>query len=606
MSTAWTAKHGMTSAEYQSTFDTLGGQGYRVVEVDGYQVGNEDLYAAIWEKASGPPRVARHGLTAAQYQAEFDALAGQGYRLLDVSGYGAGSEARYAAIWEKSAGPPRVARHGLTAAQYQAEFDALVKQGYRLVCISGYGVNSTAFYAAIWEKSGGPAWVARHGLTAAQYQAEFTTLVGQGYRLVDVCGYAVGGTDLYAAIFEKSGGPAWVARHGMTSNAYQVEFDSLVDQGYRLSWVSGYASNGTALYAAIWQSDAMKDADIAAIDAKVSAYMQQQGVPGLSLAIAKQERLVFAKGYGAADVASKQPVTPQSLLRIASVSKSITAVAVMELVEAGKLALDAKVFGAGAVLGTQYGSKPYAANVKTITVHNLLQHTSGWSNTVNGQEEDPMFMNLGMSQAELIGWVLDSRPLAHPPATKYEYLNFGFCVLGRVIEKVSGKPYEQYVKDAVLSRCGITRMQIGPESQAAKAPGEVTYYGSAPYSLLTHRMDSHGGWIATPIDLLRLLVRVDGFVAKTDILAPPEEAAMATTTTVSTGYGLGWIVDPAYRGHNGAMDGTIGFLVRRNDGYSFAVLANERPAGDGYCFTLKSVLDSIVTSPISWPAYDLF
>jgi CubicO group peptidase (beta-lactamase class C family) len=596
----------MTSAEYQSAFDALGGQGYRVVEVDGYQVGSQDLYAAIWEKASGPPRVARHGLTAAQYQAEFDSLTAQGYRLLDVSGYAAGSEARYAAIWEKSAGPARVARHGLTAAQYQAEFDSLVAQGYRLVCISGYGLGSTAFYAAIWEHSADPAWVARHGLTAAQYQAEFTTLVGQGYRLTDVSGYAVGGTDLYAAIFEKSGGPAWVARHGMSAGDYQTEFDALVDQGYRLQWVSGYASNGAALYAAIWESDAMKDADIAAIDAKVTAYMTQQGVPGVSLAIAKQERLVFAKGYGDADVASKQPVTPQSLFRIASISKPITAVAVLELVEAGKLSLDAKVFGPGAVLGTQYGSKPYAANVKAITVRNLLQHTSGWSNTVNGKAQDPMFVNLGMSQAELIGWVLDTRPLAHAPGTAAEYLNFGFCVLGRVIEKVSGKPYEQYVTDAVLSRCGITRMQIGPESQAGKAAGEVTYYGGSPYGLLTHRMDSHGGWIATPIDLLRMLVRIDGFVAKADILAPPEEAAMATTTPVSPGYGLGWIVDPAYRGHNGAMDGTIGFLVRRNDGYSFAVLANTRPAGDGFCAALKGVLDSIVTSPISWPAYDLF
>ena len=536
MPSTWVARHGLTSSEYQSAFDSFGARRYRLVEVSGYSVGNQALYAAIWEKSAGPPRVARHGLSSAQYQAEFDSLVGQGYRLLDVSGYGVGGEARYAAIWEKSAGPAWVARHGLTSAQYQAEFDKLVGQGFRLACVSGYAVGSQAFYAGIWQKASGPAWVARHGLTSAQYQAEFDKLVAQGYRLVDVSGYAVNGRPLYAAIWEHSNGNgrAWVARHGLSGSDYQGQFDNLVDQGYRLKWVSGYGVGSQARYAAIWQSEAMKDTDLALIDKKISAYMQQQSVPGLSIAIAKNERLVFAKGFGSADTTTKEPVTPDSLFRVASISKPITAVAVMELVEAGKLKLSQKVFGPGAILGTQYGSKPYSSRVKAITVRHLLSHTSGWSNKVNGQAKDPMFMNTGMTQAQLIGWVLDTRPPANPPGTAYEYLNFGFCVLGRVIEKVSGKPYQDYVKSAVLSKCKISRMQIGGDTKAAKKPGEVTYYGSGAYNLLVRRMDAHGGWIATPIDLLRLLVRVDGFTAKADILSAGDEAAMYKGSTPNT------------------------------------------------------------------------
>jgi CubicO group peptidase (beta-lactamase class C family) len=608
MTTPWVARHGMTSAEYQAAFDSYAAGGYRLLEVSGYSVGSEDLYAAIWDHALGPARVARHGMSGDQYQSEFDSLVGQGYRLVDVSGYAVADQPRYAAIWEKSAGPAWVARHGLTAAQYQAEFDSLVNRGYRLVCVSGYTVAGQPLFAGIWEQSAGPAWVARHNLTAPQYQAEFDGLVKQGYRLVDVSGYAVGGQDLYAAIWEQTGGPRWVARHGLSSSDYQGVFDQLVDQGYRLSWVSGYGVAGRPRYAAIWQSEAMADADIDLVDGKIAAYMQQQSIPGLSIAIAKQERLVFAKGYGYADTSTKTAVTPDSVFRIASISKPITAVAVMKLVDARKLTLDDKVFGHGAILGTQYGTKPYSKEVRSIKVRHLLSHTSGWSNTVNGVGEDPMFMNLNMSQAQLIGWVLDTRPLAHPPGKAYEYLNFGFCVLGRVIEKLSREKYETYVQSAVLAKCGIHRMRIGSDTQAGKAPDEVTYYGSSPYSLLLHRMDAHGGWIATPIDLLRLMVRVDGFTTKADILTPHDEAAFLTSPKPGNGYGLGWIVDPGFRAHNGAMDGTIGFLVRRDDGFSFAALANHRPPDtlDSFAWTLKSVLDDIVSSPIAWPSYDLF
>ncbi|MCG6137979.1 MAG: hypothetical protein MET45_25645 [Nostoc sp. LLA-1] len=150
---------------------------------------SQDRYAAIWDKSNSSAWVARHGLTSAQYQAAFNQFVGQGYRLVDVSGYEVNGQARYAAIWDKSNSSAWVARHGLTSAQYQAAFDQFVGQGYRLVKVSGYNVNGQARYAAIWDKSNSRTWVARHGLTSAQYQSTFDQLVKQGYRLVDVSGY---------------------------------------------------------------------------------------------------------------------------------------------------------------------------------------------------------------------------------------------------------------------------------------------------------------------------------------------------------------------------------------------------------------------------------
>src|SRR5688572_19287311 len=96
-------------------------------------------------------------------------------------------------------------------------------------------------------------WVARHGMTSAQYQSEFNTHVGNGYRLTHVSGYDVSGSPRFAAIWERKSGPAWVARHGMTSAQYQTEFDTHVGNGYRLVLVDGYESAGSARYAAIWE-----------------------------------------------------------------------------------------------------------------------------------------------------------------------------------------------------------------------------------------------------------------------------------------------------------------------------------------------------------------
>ena len=148
----------------------------------------------------------------------------------------------FAAIWEQVGGPAFQARHGLTADQYQQTFNQLVNQGFRPTCVSGYtvGGGGQARFAAIWEQRGGPAFQARHNLTADQYQQTFNQLVSQGFRLRFVSGYSVGGQDRYAAIWEQVGGPAFQARHGLTADEYQQTFDQLGGQGFRLRFVNAF------------------------------------------------------------------------------------------------------------------------------------------------------------------------------------------------------------------------------------------------------------------------------------------------------------------------------------------------------------------------------
>jgi D-alanyl-D-alanine carboxypeptidase len=193
--------------------------------------------------------------------------------------------------------------------------------------------------------------------------------------------------------------------------------------------------------------------------------MRNHGLPGLSVALAKNGRPVLVKAYGMADVGRAQPLTTDHVMRIASVSKPITAVAVLKLVEHGLLSLDRKVFGFTGVLGTRYGRKPYTPRLMAITVRHLLQHTVGaWGN----DDDDPIFQHPEYTADQLITWVLDTYPLRSQPGTRHEYSNFGYFLLGRILEAVTATPYESFVKDSILRPMGIGGMRIAGYTEASR------------------------------------------------------------------------------------------------------------------------------------------
>ena len=250
----WQARNGMSSSVYQSTFNSLVSQGYRLTDVSGYTINNNPTFAAIWVDEPSVAWVANHGMTPQQYQTNFDTYVAEGYRPVLVDGYTVEGNPYFAAIWDKSPSSGWVAQHGMTADEYQTAFDTYVGQGYRLSWVSGYAQGNTAYYAAIWEiPTTNAAWVAHHGMTSAQYQTYFNQYTSEGYRPILVGGYVVNNIDYYVAIWDNSPSGAWVARHEMTAAEYQSYFDTYVNQGYTLTVVSGYTLNGNQdTYAAIW------------------------------------------------------------------------------------------------------------------------------------------------------------------------------------------------------------------------------------------------------------------------------------------------------------------------------------------------------------------
>ncbi len=603
VSTAYITRHGLSNTAYQSEFNKHTGAGYRLTHISGYGVGNRAYYAAIWEKRSGPAYVARHGLSSAAYQSEFNKHTGAGYRLTHISAYSVSNKAYYAAIWEKRSGPAYVARHGLSNAAYQSEFNKHTKAGYRLTHVSGYGAGNKAYYAAIWEKRSGPAYVARHGLSSAAYQSEFNKQARAGYRLTHISGYDVGGKDYYAAIWEKTGGNAWVARHDMSSRGYQCQFDNYYYQGYRLKLISGYAKGSSARYAAIWESTGAWDsADTSHINKTIKTFMRSNKVTGAALAITKDGRLVFARGYGYANKAAGDRACATTLFLGASMAKPITSIAIMKLVEQGKLKLSDKVFGEGALLGTTYGSLAYSRQERAITVQHLLEHTAGgnqWDNNLSPDSDtvsDPMFAQQSYSHEKLIGWVLDNRKVDIEPGSAYHYSNFGYCVLGRIIEKVTGLSYRSYVRTAVLRPAGVRDMHI-----AGRRRWNEVAHNDFSASLIA-RMDSHGGWIGSAVDWVRLLVSADGFDTKPDILQS-ETIKTMTTSALNGGYAKGWSVSASNNWwHGGKLGKSRSTMVRTNSGYTWTLLVHGYDGEDSLDATMSEVINGVQ----DWPSHDLF
>ena len=336
-----------------------------------------------------------------------------------------------------------------------------------------------------------------------------------------------------------------------------------------------------------------------AMAALANAYLADYGAPGVSVAIAHRGQLVYAEGFGLANRATGEKVTPQHLFRIASVSKPVTSVAIFSLIEQGKLKLDDKVFGKTGILRNDYGT-PGDKRVEEITIEQLLTHTcGGWPN----KNRDPMFSNPQFDQRRLIAWTLANVPLDHPPGTVHAYSNFGYCLLGRVVEKLSGQDYAGYVRDRLLARCGVTQMRIGAGPFNERARNEVVYaaQGGDPYRVKVARADSCGGWIASPSDLVRFVTHVDGLSDTPSLLRPETIKAMTTPLPSNPRYAKGWIVNDRGWWHNGSLPGTSAVMVRGQNGLAWAALANTRRRDPSSVAGLNRMASQLVAVK-SWPA----
>ena len=310
----------------------------------------------------------------------------------------------------------------------------------------------------------------------------------------------------------------------------------------------------------------------------------------------KAARYYLLSGYGYANIEKKERVTINHRFRIASVSKPITSAAILKLVESGKLSLTDRVFGKNGIFKGKYLKKKSGTNIELIEIRHLLKHTSApeWRN--NGR--DPMFKYPKLGHDDLIRRILSERKIKNIPGAKYAYSNFGYCILGRVIERVSGQNYAKFVKNNVLSKFDSRSFKIGGDTRLDKAAREVTYYsgsGDWAYKMPVGRMDSHGGWISNAKGLVEFAHRVDGFSTPEDILQSQTVMIMKAGSKANKRYAMGWGVNFVKNSwHMGALPGTSSILVNTSNGMTWSVLTNGRSESKDYFADLDQLMWSIV------------
>jgi D-alanyl-D-alanine carboxypeptidase len=317
-----------------------------------------------------------------------------------------------------------------------------------------------------------------------------------------------------------------------------------------------------------------------AVAAKIDALMSETykpGEPGAAIIVRKDGRTILRKGYGLADLELGVPIAPDMVFRLGSITKQFTAVSILMLAQDGKLGLQDEI--------TKF-LPDYPAQGRTITVEHLLTHTSGIQSYTDLPEWLPLWRK-DMALAELIGLFKD-KPMQFEPGTRWAYNNSGYILLGAIIEKVSGRTYEQFLNERIFKPLGLGGS--GYDSTERIIPRRVPGYQkgrdgfvNAPYLSMTQPYAA-GSLFSTVDDLAVWSDAV--FSGK---LVGKEWLAKAFTPYTlaggeSTGYGYGWFIGDfaGHRSieHGGGINGFTSYeMTFPEDRIFIAILTNSAIAG---------------------------
>ena len=334
------------------------------------------------------------------------------------------------------------------------------------------------------------------------------------------------------------------------------------------------------------------------IDSAIINFKQKWKIPGISVAIAKDGRLIYAKGFGFADTIKKEPVTSNSLFRTASCAKTITAIGVMKLVENNKLSLEDIVFGKNGILNDSNYLNIVDSNVYRITVRNLLQQTIGWPDMdiIGGNEASyALKAPIPAGITENIKYFLLQK-LDFLPSTAFRYSNFNYLILGEIIRKITGKKYVDYIISDILHPIGVyTTVPAGSELKD-RIKNEVIYYDyngeMAPsvfdttkiipesYAYNNEPGISGGGWISTPTDMVKIILSIDALNNPHSILNKNSIDIMTSLPdNIKTKYGMGMYVIKKNTWFHSGEDtwGTSALWFKTANNVCFAITCNTLP-----------------------------
>ncbi len=344
-------------------------------------------------------------------------------------------------------------------------------------------------------------------------------------------------------------------------------------------------------------NDSSKFEALEGLDRKVESYLNRWAMKGASLAITRNDSLLYAKGYGWADEELGIRMEPSHILRMASVSKLITAAGIMVLQDRDSLSIKDTVFGPSGILkDAEFASVIRDRNHHKITIEHLLRHQGGFY-------RDPLFSSRDVKhqlqldcppcKEDFFRLVLKHN-LRFMPGSWQKYSNFGYLLLSEIIEQVSGMSYEEFIRKEVLAPAGCFDMHIAGSYYEDRKENEVRYYtheGDGKYieeyndsGVMVERcyggnniplLSGAGAWCGSPAEIARLVASIDGRPEVPDIISQEAFEQMIEYFDKET-FSLGWNDTAPEKGwsRTGTLSGTCALVRQFPDGECWVMITN--------------------------------
>lgn len=649
------AMHDRNLSNHTKEGDALVKKGFRMISLSVYGEPKDPLYASVWiQNPEAAKQTAIYKASGAEYQQFYNDQVKKGFYPIIVSALGSGSNTVFAAVFEKTSGPKPFARHGLVSGPVDGPDKKIhdtstftywnrwaKSNNYILRWATVYGSADEPYYAAIWDPNeDNVSWdVVFHGadkklalnfsgtdsslLEPGDFQAVFDAQVAQWMRPAFIT-HAPHGR--YIEVYRDDQLGKFVSKIGLTSSEYQAEADKLVKNGnfYPLC-VQGAVVNGKTQFAAIFTQrhearprqltvTGQSVPSLYAFDEAMQEFMQNDNVRAGSLAIAKHDKLVYARAFTWAE--QGYPVTrPENIFRVGSNSKQFVKLLVLQLAEKGVLSLDDKYIDRVKLTTpvSEMGNK-----IPQMTIRQMLEHKAGlppssgdWDSLlkkINEKLPANQKKQYPLSLADVVN-VQVMIDLNDNLIGNFSYSNTGFTMLTLLVEQQYQMHFEQTVQKYISKPIGVKRAVVTGSLLSEMNPLEVRYHSTNPgvkrsaktpdqpmvpfpYSGNFQTLPGTGGLSMAPADYVKMLSVL--FSGKDNVL-------LKNSTVQAHKHNLD--------GHYGGMSGAVAYMVRRNDGIAMAVSFNkdfEAPYDiklNYLAHRLNQIADAVAGK---WPNHDLF
>ena len=449
----WTSIRGYSSDEYSKYFKKRADGGYLQIDIEVDRIGGKTVYSGVWQKNTDKRKwSSRRDMTHDEFNKRWEDLRKKGYRLIDQEAYRIGNKNRYAGIWVENKEKLKWgSSRNLSSKAFSKKFKEYDEKGYRIVDIEAYKQGNSMKYAGIWVKNDAKlGWSMRRNMSASEYGKRFKDMSDKGYRVADIESYRDGSKQKYSAIWVKNKNKRrWAAYRDMDGTGFSNRWRGLKDEGYRLVDFEAYKGKGGTRYAGVWRQNGSKLSwpHKSAVDKAARDYRKDNGIPGISVAVTENGKIVYSRGFGYADVKNEKAAHAGTIFRLASVSKPLTALIAMRQADKNQLELDDRT--------RKHAS--YLPKHHTHTIRQLVNHRSGVRHYKGSDRSDDCIVpdrkkwkdssKKKYKTAKDASKLIRKDPLMYEPDDRRCYSTHAYTLLAAALEGAGKKSFTSLVSN---------------------------------------------------------------------------------------------------------------------------------------------------------------